>query len=145
MRVVGKVAIGIVSIALVTTAAFPWMLYFEGLHNIDGRPTPSAHAFNADDAAILQRYFHEPVTPIFHRLSPWSYFLAFLQPHPPEFSGMNVVWTVARNYNQAHLKDRDAMMWHISGAALTIWISRNWTQEQILTTAAEIVNARKDK
>ena len=31
--------------------------------------------------------------------------------------------------------------WHLSGAALTIWVSRNWTTDQIVTAAAAIARS----
>jgi hypothetical protein len=32
--------------------------------------------------------------------------------------------------------------WHLSGAALTIWVTRNWTTDQIVTAAAAIAGSR---
>ena len=49
-----------------------------------------------------------------------------------------MAWSVARSYNATHLDDRRMLWWHASGAALTIWLTRNWTQEQILAAAARL-------
>jgi hypothetical protein len=29
-------------------------------------------------------------------------------------------------------------MWHLSGAALTIWLTRNWTLTELIAKAAEL-------
>jgi hypothetical protein len=52
---------------------------------------------------------------------------------------MYAAWIVARSYNYSHLQHNQALWWHLSGAALTIWITRNWTSDQILSRAAELV------
>jgi hypothetical protein len=53
-----------------------------------------------------------------------------------------LAWVIARNYNGSHLKNRRMIFWHLSGAALTIWVSRNWTAEQIVAAAAAITRSR---
>jgi heme exporter protein D len=35
------------------------------------------------------------------------------------------------------------LFWHLSGSALTIWLSRNWTTEQIVCKALEIKEKQK--
>ena len=45
----------------------------------------------------------------------------------------------ARNYATHllnHQRHKGMSWWHLSGAALAIWLSRNWTDEEILSAAA---------
>jgi hypothetical protein len=56
-------------------------------------------------------------------------------------SGSHAVWLIARDYNSKHLKNRKMSFLHLSGAALTIWVSRNWTTDQIVTAAAAIARS----
>jgi hypothetical protein len=44
-------------------------------------------------------------------------------------NGSSAVWLIARDYNYKHLKSRKMSYWRLSGAALTIWVSRNWTTD----------------
>jgi hypothetical protein len=43
---------------------------------------------------------------------------------------------VARQYNATHIQSRRPLLWHLSGAALTIWLTHNWSNEQILCEAS---------
>jgi hypothetical protein len=54
-------------------------------------------------------------------------------------NGLNAASFVALHYNARHLKNRRSTWWHLSGAALTIWIARHWTSDQVLSAAAVLV------
>ncbi|MEJ1966761.1 MAG: hypothetical protein WDO56_36540 [Gammaproteobacteria bacterium] len=51
--------------------------------------------------------------------------------------GAKAAWIIARDYNMSHLRRRETLWWHLSGAALTIWLTRNWTSDEILRVASE--------
>jgi len=44
---------------------------------------------------------------------------------------------VAQHYNARHLADRHSITWHLSGAALTIWITRHWSSDEVLCAAVD--------
>src|SRR5690242_12748967 len=71
-------------------------------------------------------------------LNPYRYALALLtgDPLPP---GSRLAWLVAGNYNASNLKNKRMWLWHMSGAALTIWLTRHWTTEQRVAKAAQIL------
>jgi hypothetical protein len=46
------------------------------------------------------------------------------------------IWLIVRQYNSSHLKDRRMGMWHLSGAALTIWLTQHWTTDEAVVGAA---------
>jgi len=120
----------------------PWGLYELGLSNIEGRPNPPPeHLVSTDDDALLRRVLRAQHGISVVPLSPMSYFASLFEGRPKvsaEDSGADAAWLVARNYNASHLKSRRSIWWHLSGAALTIWITRNWTPDQVLSRAAEI-------
>jgi hypothetical protein len=120
----------------------PWSLYWTGLHNVEGRPSPSVNSLTPSDSSDLQWYLRTNAPLLVEPLSPWSYFPSLILAHPRPMPGADVAWIIARHYNTTHLQDRHMIWWHISGAALTIWLTRNWTGEQVLATAAEIARAR---
>jgi hypothetical protein len=69
-------------------------------------------------------------------ISPWNYELALLSGNEMQSSDVSAAWIVARHYNAAHLKARRPLWWHLSGAALTIWLTRKWPSEVILCEAS---------
>lgn len=52
--------------------------------------------------------------------------------------GQLVTWWVAREYLVSHKQYQGMGWWHLSGAALAIWLSRNWTSDEILSAAAQL-------
>jgi hypothetical protein len=137
-----KIAGAVLALVVVAVISLPWTLYWVGLHNVAGRPIPSTMSLTPSGSADLQRYLRINAQPLVEPLSPWSYFPSLVLAHPRPMPGADVAWIVARQYNAAHLRDRHMIWWHISGAALTVWLTRNWTGEQVLATAAEIVRER---
>jgi hypothetical protein len=116
----------------------PWALYWLALTKIDGRP---AHAFSstftAEDSESLWRKLREPPPIHVEPLSPYSYLWAWIHgdahllPH-----GTGLAWWVAKSHNAGHLKDH--LWWHPSGAALTIWLTRNRTVDELIAKGIEL-------
>jgi hypothetical protein len=136
------VAMSITAVLIVLIALAPLGLYALGLSNVDGRPSPpsSSHPTLADQA-LLARTFRtwQPIT--VERLTPWAY-VTFILEDPNQTAaagGVDAAWIVARHYNAHHLKKRSSTWWHLSGAALTIWITRHWTSDEVIRAAAELV------
>jgi hypothetical protein len=118
----------------------PWGLYYLGLSNIEGRPIPPIGIpISEEDDALLQRAFKIHSRVSVEPLSPWGY-LAVLAKDDREVMGSNgdAAWLVARNFNASHLARQGSAWWHLSGAALTIWLTRHWTPDQVLQAAATL-------
>jgi hypothetical protein len=140
LRVTGVIAAITVCTASLLLLAAPWGLYELGLTNIDGRPMPlSGRAPTLDDDLLLRSVFRMSQPISVHPLTPWSYALDGARSGSMSSTGAaEAAWLIARHYNAEHLKNRHMLWWHLSGAALTIWITRNWTADQIVLTAAEL-------
>jgi hypothetical protein len=119
-------------------AVVPWLLYTIGLWNISGRPTLPVDLIATDEAARLWVELRETGPVRVKPIGPWDYALRFAADHPKMNAGESAAWFVARSWNIKHLKNHKMIYWHLSGAALTIWLSRNWTTEEILTKVKEI-------
>lgn len=65
-------------------------------------------------------------------ISPYSYFLQGVHPG----ASTRIASVIARSHNAKHLSDR--RYWHLSGAALTIWLTRNWTSAELIARAVEL-------
>ena len=138
MRVLRVLSFATIGLALVTYS-IPWALYAFSLAQIEGRPVPpQAASLSADDLSELGRRYRIEGAPNVTPLSPWIYLKALLTSDLKDLAerGTAMAWAVARQHNGTHLSDR--FYWHPSGAALTIWITRSWTQEQIMSAALRI-------
>jgi hypothetical protein len=140
-KVLRTAAISLVCGSVFLVVAVPIVLYWLGLHNIDGRPKPLVQANNgAADTTLLQQAFHSTLPFDVHALNPWTYLIS-LGPSlaMTSDSGSHAIWMIVRTYNSSHLKNRRMIWWHLSGGALTIWMTRNWTTDQVVAAAAAIV------
>jgi hypothetical protein len=131
----------IVFVILVT----PWLLYAIGLRNVDGRPPLPLTSLTTDEAKSIWDKFGETGPVCVKRIGPWDFVLRFLVADPEKGSpGDRVAWFVARDWNAAHLLNRRMISWHLSGAAMVIWLTRNWTTDQILGKAKELRRERPE-
>jgi hypothetical protein len=138
-----KVATWLLCGGALTVVVVPLGLYWFGLSNIDGRPVPSARTDNlAADTALLRQDFRNHLPIVVHVLNPWAFIgqLRAEKAATPD-NGVHAVWSIVRNYNGGHLRNHKMIWWHISGAALTIWVTRNWTSDEVVSAAAAIVRS----
>ncbi len=70
------------------------------------------------------------------RLNPWGVTFCIFTGKEP--IGGRSASLVARNYNQTHIKNHRMAGWHLSNIALSIWISRNWSEEEVLSKVNEL-------
>lgn len=119
---------------LSTAAAAPWVLYWKGLNEIEGRPTAATHRATTEQIDGLFKKLRLTQPAQIRPMSPYSYLLQGGTSEP----SARVAWVVARSYNGKHLSDR--RYWHLSGAALTVWLTRNWTPTELIAAAAELTH-----
>jgi hypothetical protein len=120
----------------------PAGLYALGLSNVNGRPKPPASCHpTSTDRTLLERALRmsQPVT--VKPLSPWAFVNFILEDDARNAAagGVAASWLVAQHYNAQHLKDRRSIAWHLSGAALTIWITRHWSDDEVLCAAVDVL------
>jgi hypothetical protein len=121
--------------ALICT--LPWGLYWLGLQGVDGKPPAPLTLITSDQQAALWRQAGCDGMPEMSRLDPVSYLLsAGSQDAPP--SATLFAWRVASSYNRHHIAQQGVFWWQLSGSAMTIWLTRHWTIEQLLSKVAEI-------
>lgn len=120
----------------------PWLLYGAGLAMINGRPTPPEQpaSISAAQREYLLRELGYEQSLAVQRLNPWSYGCALASGNKPK---AQVAWLVARNYVAKHRKTQSNLSWHLSGAALTVWLTRHWSNEQLLVRVIEVAEEEK--
>lgn len=113
----------------------PLALYWLGLSAIDTLPEPPVAIASVEQQAGVWMRERGQGAPSVKRLSPHSYLLAWRSATPLD-PGALVAWRVASHHLLAHRRSTGMFWWHLSGAALTIWITRNWSTEQIMSQAS---------
>ena len=117
--------------------ASPLGLYWLGLSGIDGLPEKPLHLASKEQQAFVWKSARGDGVPRIKAMSPYSLAITLLVKKAPSAPpDQLIVWRVASNYLLSHQRHKGIGWWHLSGAALTIWLSRNWTDEEILSAAA---------
>lgn len=115
----------------------PWGLYWLGLDAVADRPQPpQALASKADQQALWQRAGceGEPEAAV---LDPVTYLLsASVQARPAPIVAF--AWRVASEHQQSRPRPQGPLMRHLAGAALTIWLTRHWSVDQLLTRVVDM-------
>jgi hypothetical protein len=133
--------------ASLLVVAGPWCMYWIALSSIAGKPTLASSPASPEEKQLIWRKVNGYGNPEVTALTPHEYLvLPFLGiPDPTNRrAGISLAWQIASNYNHGHLKHKGQAWWHLSGAALIVWLTRNWSTDQLLSKAAEI-NRYNDK
>jgi len=120
---------------LVLALLSPWLLYELGLNGIEGRPIPPETMASAEQQALVWRQMRGSGKPEIEAMNPYGLVMRLLvrdaAPQPTE----RLAYHVARDYLLAHSRHGSMAGWHLSNAALTIWLTRHWSGAQLATAA----------
>ena len=118
-------------------ALTPGIIYAVGLFKVHGRPTPAdPNAFDSHVLAATWAACREAPPLVVQPLNPWGVATQFALASPSHTSpGERAAWRIASSHNSANPVGGN-LWWHTSGAALTIWVTRNWSADQITATLA---------
>ncbi|MEM6497952.1 MAG: hypothetical protein AAF709_14670 [Pseudomonadota bacterium] len=124
--------------------ASPWLLYWTALSTVNGRPAPPRAPYLSEAKANQLWLCLGQKLPVFIApMSPLSIAINVVTGNPSKFetTGHFVAWQVAKNHNLRNRANRDMLMWHVTGSGLTIWLTRNWSADEILLAADQVVKA----
>jgi len=134
--------IPIVTLAVIV-ASMPGILYLYGLYGID--KYPDKYNFSLDRNVTLKIWgiYQGEGDPRLFKMNPWSYYKpiycdaqASIEEQVKEcrnkYPGTYAAAKLAQSYLGASNKKYKNLDWHISAAALSVWLSRNWSIEEIL-------------
>jgi len=119
-----KITVTIIALILLIVIALPWALYGIGLSFINGRPVPPTNVTLNNNKVKLTPYHV-----IYSLITNNGVYLE---------NNSKMAWGIARSYNNKNLEKKRMSYWHLSGAALTIWVTRNWNSDQIKQKYNEI-------
>ncbi|MBA0266224.1 hypothetical protein D7T58_19240 [Stenotrophomonas maltophilia] len=129
MRAAGKAWISVV-VLVAGIALLPGLLYLLGLALAGGRPKPADRVPSGVAACSS-----EPRAG-YHAMNPWRFTAQFfdkdVMKKVPEVE-REAFWIARRHLWRQ--PQRGMLRWHLSGTALTIWITRHWSTSQIADTA----------
>ena len=135
MLLLRRIIISILLLASLLVAAFPGIVYMVGIARVDGRPTPANPNNYSQEAINLAWAKCDETLPIeVEKTNPWKIANKFLFGNPLHATtGELAAWKIASSHNANHRMGNNTW-WHISGAALTIWITRHWSAQEIGAT-----------
>ena len=134
-RRIGIAVVLLATMLSVPTVA-PWLIYWIGLSKIEGRPEYATHTVTVEELDSLCKRLRISQPAQISPISPYSYFLQ----GAGGSASTRIAWIIARSHNVEHLGGR--RYWHLSGAALTIWLTRNWTPTELIARAIELENLK---
>jgi hypothetical protein len=145
-----KIAVVLLGAGALLAAGIPLGLYWLGLSNIEGRPEPPTQTSNViADSALLQRDLRTQGPIVIDAQNPWTCFIDALHAAPrfpsDHARSLRAVGIIVVNYNGSHLRDHRTIWWHLSEMSLTIWVTRHWTTDEIVTAAAALARSRPNR
>ena len=142
-----KIAVVLLGAVALLAAGIPLGLYWLGLSNIEGRPEPPTQTSHViADNQVLQRELRMQGPIVIDALNPWLFIVDALREAPripsEHARSMRAVGIIVGNYNSSHLRNHRMIWWHVSDMSLTIWVTRHWTTDEIVTAAAALSRSR---
>jgi len=122
--------------SLLSAFLVPLGAYGLGLYGIEAMPQPPTTIAASSAQAAVWRSARGVGPAVVPRLNPYTYW-HLSTGGGNEKAGLLVAWGVAAEHLKEHRRYKGMHWWHLSGAALTIWLTRHWSVEQIMSRAAE--------
>ncbi len=130
------------AVALVVMSS-PLALYWLGLSGVEGLPSKPTVLASQERQLWVWKEARGKGVPSVTPLNPYSYvFRLIANQSEPNHPGNLVAWWVASDYLSEHQRFKGMGWWHLSGAALTIWLSQNWSSEEMLSEAVASLQHR---
>ncbi len=133
----------LLALAVVVTVIVggPWSLYWLGLYGVSGQPALPVSIATPDLQTGAWQHAGYEGSPVLAVLDPVTYLLsASGQEAPPPATLF--AWRIAVSYNRDHQRYAGPVWKNLSGAAMSIWLTRNWTIEQLMSKIVELDQRR---
>jgi len=134
---IARIALGLAILTVVLALASPMLLYAVGLHGVAGRPALPQELASTEKRIAVWRKARGIGDPVLEPVNPYLYISGLARTSTVPDPGLIVAWWVASDYNLEHQRYKGGLWWHLSGAALTIWLTRHWSIDQLLSKVAE--------
>jgi hypothetical protein len=141
-RRIARTVLGMVISIVVLALASPMLLYAVGLHGVAGRPAVPQRLAPTEERLAVWRKARGTGEPALEPVNPYIYISRLAGTPRIQDPGLLVAWWVASEYNLEHQRYKGGLWWHLSGAALMIWLTRHWSIDQLLSKVAESKGGR---
>jgi hypothetical protein len=143
MRHTVRIALTTIMLLAVVVVASPLALYWVGLIGVRGLPDRPTELAPLEQRQFVWQQARGSGPPTVDAMNPYSVSLNLLAPAPSRPApGELVAWWVASGYLLEHRKYEGMGWWHLSGMALAIWLSRNWSSEELMSAGAQALKRR---
>jgi hypothetical protein len=117
----------------------PWLIYEATLANIDGRPAKPAQMASAEQQARVWQCARGTGELRVEPMNPYGFVGRFIAGDPAPVPGETLAYWVSREHIWTQPR-RSMLWWHLSNAALTIWLTRHWTAEELASALVPVVS-----
>lgn len=141
-------------VVLILLAAFfgalPWAAYWAGMDNMDAMPEPPVdQGFTEFQARAVWEERKELPPIAMQAITPWHFYhLIWCSRNDDdiedflscgyEYPGLRAAAYVAKRHLVDHAKQRGLIWRYMSRSALTIWITRNWSETEVVAELLRI-------
>jgi hypothetical protein len=144
MRKAFRLLLALVLALVLLIAASPLLLYALGLSGVEGRPERPTVMASAEEQARVWKLARGEGTPVVQTLNPYGVVLDLWSDSPPSPPAEHLAYWVASSHLAEHRPPlRGTGSWHLQCAALSIWLTRHWTAEELLTAAYRTGRVRR--
>lgn len=140
MRLLFRICVALLGLVILLILVAPLILYSWGLSNVDGRPQRPLRMVSSVEQTRIWKKAGGSEPAVVESMNPCGFFGRFLDDSHRAPAGEVAAYWIARSYLLEHRREPGMAAWHGSIAALTIWITRNWSTEEILTAASQTVS-----
>ncbi|MEO6276581.1 hypothetical protein [Roseateles sp.] len=131
---------GFLGVLAVVVLLSPWLLYELGLSRFDTMPAKPAQMVTAEQQAWVWRLVHGTGQPKLERMSPYGVAWRLVSGDQPSVTpGETLAYWMARDYVW-RLPRRNMSWWHLTTGAMTIWLTRNWSAEELASAAYPVMS-----
>ena len=139
MRFVMRLLAGTAGVLVGLLLLSPWLIYAVMLASIEGRPARPERLVAAQEQARIWQLADGTGALRSEPMSPYGFAWELFAPAGQPPAGETLAYWVSRDYLLAQPR-RGMLTWHLSNAALTIWLTRNWTAEELASAVVPIAS-----
>ncbi|MGI0118111.1 hypothetical protein [Zooshikella sp. RANM57] len=138
----------LVLLFLIVTLMLPYLLYFYGMSVWQSRPMPAHTILTEAQAENVWSAVGGTGAPYLQNIGPWQFVLYFgcsiaqlegtNRKCEQKYAGFLPVLLIVEHYQQQELTKLPAWEKAIVSSALVIWVTNNWTIDQVLASLVEV-------
>lgn len=134
----------LLSVLVFTIIALPGLMYLYGMYLIDNMPVKPVKMIDRKDMLVVWKEYQGQGNPGIQAINPWHYYwllfcnvkaksIVDIKKCKSSIIGLQHAAKLSQLYIRKNNRFNGVLKWHIAIAALSVWFSRNWNIDVILT------------